>query len=58
MWGEHTLIKSGMFRLPGKKARLADNDREAVIVDGTESPIERPKKNKASGIRAQRNTTP
>ena len=44
VWVEHTLIKSGMFSLPGKKALLKDNDIKVVIVDVTESPIERPKK--------------
>ena len=58
VWVEHMLIKSGMFSLPGKKARLADNDIEVVIVDVTESPIKRPKKNSARGTRAKRNIIP
>ena len=44
VWIEHTLIKSGMFSLPGKKALLKDNDLKVVIVDVMESPIQRPKK--------------
>jgi len=45
VWVEDTLIKSGEFSLPGKKALLnKDNDIEAVIVDVTESPVERHKK--------------
>ena len=44
-WVEDTLIKSGKFALPGKKVLLeSDNDIEIVLVDVTESPIERPKK--------------
>lgn len=46
-WVEDTLIKSKEFRLPGRKALLkSDMEYELVLVDATESPIERPKKNK------------
>ena len=42
---EDTLIRSGQFRLPGKKAlQPSDTIIEIVIVDATEQPIERPKK--------------
>ena len=58
VWVEDTLIKSGKFSLPGKKALLEDNEIEIVLVDATESPIERPKKNSANGIRAKRSGTP
>jgi len=44
VWVENTLIKSGAFSLPGKKALLEDDNIEIVLVDVTESPIERPKK--------------
>lgn len=44
---EDTLIASGKFRLPGKKKLLEPNHEiEIVVVDVTESPIERPKKTK------------
>lgn len=44
-WVEDTLIKSGAFSLPGKKALIkSDMEYEVVLVDATESPIERPKK--------------
>jgi len=44
-WVEDTLIKSGAFSLPGKKALLkSDVDYEVILIDATESPIERPKK--------------
>jgi len=44
VWVENTLVKSGKFSLPGKKALLEDNEIEIILVDVTESPIERPKK--------------
>ena len=58
VWVENTLVKSGKFSLPGKKALLDDNEIEIVVVDVTESPIERPKKNNVSGTQAKRNVTP
>ena len=57
-WVEDTLIKSGKFSLPGKKALLGDTDIEIILVDVTESPIERPKKNSENGIPAKRRSTP
>ena len=57
VWVEDTLVKSGKFSLPGKKALLEDNEIEVILVDVTESPIERPKKNKSNGIRGKRNDT-
>lgn len=45
MWVEETLIKSGLFNLAGKKALIDPNtDIELILVDTTETPIERPKK--------------
>ena len=44
-WVEDILIKDGTFSLPGKKALLEDDSIEVVLVDVTECPIERPKKN-------------
>ena len=59
VWVEDTLVKCGEFSLPGKKALLdEDNDIEVILVDVTESPIERPKKNSANGIREKRKNTP
>lgn len=46
-WVEDTLIKCKEFNLPGRKALLkSEMSYEVVLVDATESPIERPKKNK------------
>ena len=45
---ENALISSELFHLPGKKALInADNNFEVIVVDATETPIERPKKTKA-----------
>ena len=45
-WVEDTLIKSKLFSLPGRKALLkSDVDYRVVLVDASETPIQRPKKN-------------
>ena len=57
-WVEDTLIKSGAFSLPGKKAlRTTDVEYSVVLVDATETPIERPKKNSGVSIPVKRNAT-
>jgi hypothetical protein len=44
-WVEDTLIKHPDFALPGRKALLkSDMEYEIVLVDASETPIERPKK--------------
>jgi Helix-turn-helix of DDE superfamily endonuclease len=49
-WIEDVLIKSGAFSLPGKKQLLkSDIEYEVILIDASESSIERPKKK--SGIR-------
>jgi hypothetical protein len=47
-WCENTLAKSKAFHLPGRKA-VAARERvfDVVLIDATETPIERPKKTKA-----------
>jgi transposase len=57
VWVEDTLIKSGKFSLPGKKALCEDSEIEVILVDVTESPIERPKKNSADGTPGKRRNT-
>ena len=45
-WVEEELIKDKRFHLPGRKQLLkSDCEFEVIIVDASESPIERPKKN-------------
>ena len=44
-WIEDTLIKHPDFALPGRKALLkSDMDYEVILIDASETPIERPKK--------------
>lgn len=44
-WVEDILIKSKEFHLPGKKALYDDNaSGDIILIDVTESPVERPKK--------------
>jgi len=55
LWVENVLIQSREFSLPGKKALLkSDFEFDVVLVDATESPIERPKKNNANFIQVKR----
>jgi DDE superfamily endonuclease len=54
-WVENTLMQSGLFRLPGKKALLAaDTIFDVVLVDATETPVERPKKSNDATIPARK----
>jgi len=49
------LVRSGQFRLPGKKALQTSETLIAVVlIDATEQPIERPKKSNAGTIAAKR----
>jgi len=58
-WVENVLIRDGTFSLPGKKTLIApENTPRTVVVDVTESPIERPKKNRKNTIPARRSVTP
>ncbi|SPR14007.1 IS5 family transposase ISOt6 [Orientia tsutsugamushi] len=52
---EDTLVKHPNFALPGCKALMkSDMNYEVVLIDATESPIERPKKNKNSIIQERK----
>jgi len=53
-WIEDTLIKEGTFSLPNRKESLSNTEIEIILVDATESPIERPKKNKNNIIQEKR----
>ena len=56
---EDVLMKSGEFRLPGRKAlQPSDTLIEVVLVDATEQPIERPKKNKVDTTVERRSGIP
>ncbi len=57
-WVEDTLIKHPDFALPGRKALLkSDMEYEVVLIDATETPIERPKKDKNTITQAKRKDT-
>ena len=57
-WVEDTLIRDGTFSLPGRKALLkSDAEYEVILVDATESPIERPKKSKSDTIPERKSGT-
>jgi len=57
VWVEDILIKSGKFSLPGKKVLLEESELEIILVDVTESSVERPKKNSVTGTPVKRNDT-
>ena len=57
-WVENVLIKSKVFSLLGRKALLkSDNEYEVILIDPTESPIERPKKNNINITLAKKSAT-
>jgi len=56
---EDVLVRSGEFRLPGKKVlQPSDTIIEVVLVDVSEQPIERPKKSKNGTTAVKRSVTP
>lgn len=56
---ENILKRCPDFRLPGRKQlRASDNQLEVIVVDATETPIERPKKSSDDIIRVRRSGTP
>jgi hypothetical protein len=56
---ENVLIKSKEFSLPGKKALLkSEYEFEVVLIDATETPIDRPKKNSAGSIQERKKSIP
>ena len=58
-WTEDSLIKSKVFSLPGRKELLkSENEFEVILIDATESPIQRPKKNKNDIIQEKRKDIP
>jgi hypothetical protein len=58
-WVEDVLITAGNFSLPGKKSLLkSDAEYEVLLIDATETPVERPKRGKNSGIPERKSGTP
>jgi hypothetical protein len=57
-WVEDTLVKDGTFTLPGKKAlKRKSATIEYIVVDVTESPINRAKKNQKEYYSGKKNAT-
>jgi hypothetical protein len=57
-WIEDVLIKHPDFALPGRKALLkSDVEYDVILIDATETPIERPKKNKSAITQERRKNT-
>ena len=54
---ENTLIRSGAFSLP-KRREVSETDWTVVLIDATETPVERPKKNSGPTIVARKSATP
>ena len=54
-WVENTLIKNPIFHLPGRKSLVkSDVEYQVVLVDASETPIQRPKKNNGITIQERR----
>jgi hypothetical protein len=59
VWVEDTLIREGVFRLPGKRSLIEGEQKpRTVLIDVTEHPIERPKKNRKNTILARKSVIP
>lgn len=57
-WVEDVLIKDGTFSLPGRKELLkSDAEYEVILIDATETPIERPQKNRGNIIPERKKDT-
>ena len=55
---ENILVRSQKFTLPGKKQLLKSNHKlEVIVIDVTETPIERPKKNRKNITVGKRRST-
>ncbi len=59
-WVEDVLVKSGRFALPRRSGRFTHlpGRLKVVVVDATETPVERPKKNSAGSTAASARATP
>lgn len=57
VWIEGILVKSNEFSLPKRKELVDNNEIEVILVDATESPIERPKRNQKKFTQVKRRNT-
>lgn len=56
---EDALMRSGRFRLPGRRALTASEvEYRVIVVDATECPVERPKKSSGATTAARGSATP
>ena len=59
VWVENTLIKHPDFSLPGKRVlQKSDMEYEVIMLDVTETPIQRPKKNKKTTTQVRKKDIP
>lgn len=58
VWIEDILVKAKEFKLPNKKEFVNNLDIEVVVVDASESPIQRPKKNKGNTTQERKRSIP
>ena len=57
-WVEDALVKSGRFSLPGKKRLVqASPEYEVIVVDTTETPVQRPKNGQRRYYSGKKNGT-
>jgi hypothetical protein len=57
-WVENCLVKSRRFALPGRKSLQGMTEQDVVLIDATESPIERPKKSRSIITQEKRSAIP
>lgn len=57
-WIEGIIVQHPDFALPGRKALEKNNNYEVVLIDATETPIERPKKSKKTFTQGRRKGIP
>jgi hypothetical protein len=58
-WAEDTLSRDKTFKLPGKKVLTGTpQEIKCIVVDVTESPVQRPKKTKKRIIQGKRSAIP
>ena len=56
VWIENTLVASKVFALPGR-GQLQSADNAEILIDVSESPVERPQKSRSAIIRERKNAT-
>ena len=57
-WVEDELVACGLFSLPSKKVLKNETNIEVILVDTTETPIQKPKKNQRKYYSGKKNDTP